>query len=514
MRRLLAASAAGGALAWAAYAAARGAFGFDALFLVAPLALAPLALALVPTPDRRGRLPALMRAAAWLQPPAALACAASFLVSAGALAAALVVPWLLLTLLLALHGAGRFLARGPGPVEELAVDAALAYAPVGGAWLLASRLGMQPLGFGEPIVLLTAVHFHVAAFALLALAGAIGRAAMPARSEPLYRAAVAALVLGPLLLALGITFSRALEVAAALVMAAGLLLLLGVASAWRLAFLPLALAAVVSMGAAVMYATRGLPLDTMARAHGAVNLGIVAAGLVGMQLARATPRGPRGGIPFSALRSRGRTGPDFFERTGASEARPTPPTGLVDDLAAYRRADFDPERVAPAVRAFYERTQEHALLVVPRWNRLFRPLGRLYGLYALAVGQMCFPMEEAASGRRVRSIVVAVRADVDGRQNVRAWVRTYEDTGEPAYVAAYATHEERGQTYMNIAFPFPGWNLTSILRLEHLGEGGVLLTSRATPTTWGDQGVYVVGRRGRVRLPINETIRVWTKDGR
>ncbi len=31
-------------------------------------------------------------------------------------------------------------------------------------WLVASRLGVEPLGFDEPIVLLAAVHFHFAGF--------------------------------------------------------------------------------------------------------------------------------------------------------------------------------------------------------------------------------------------------------------------------------------------------------------------------------------------------------------
>jgi len=43
---------------------------------------------------------------------------------------------------------------------------------VGGAWLVASRLGMRPMGIQEPIVLLTAVHFHYAGFATATIAAA------------------------------------------------------------------------------------------------------------------------------------------------------------------------------------------------------------------------------------------------------------------------------------------------------------------------------------------------------
>jgi hypothetical protein len=46
---------------------------------------------------------------------------------------------------------------------------------VGGAWLVASRLGMRPMGIQEPIGLLTAVHFHFAGFATAMIAAAMLR---------------------------------------------------------------------------------------------------------------------------------------------------------------------------------------------------------------------------------------------------------------------------------------------------------------------------------------------------
>lgn len=63
---------------------------------------------------------------------------------------------------------------------------------------------------------------------------------------------------------------------------------------------------------------------------------------------------------------------------------------------------------------------------------------------------------------------------------------------------------------MNIAFPLPFANLTSILRLEYR-ENHLMLTSLPGQRK-GDEGVYLVTRLIPVRLPINETIRVWTAD--
>lgn len=493
--------------------------------------IVPLALPLARAEDRRGFEPSALRVARLAQLPAALLVLASFLLPASPAAAALSAPWLLVALLFAAHGAGRLLARGVGPIEELACDAALLHLPVGAAWLVASRAGASPLGFEEPIVLLTAIHFHYAAFgALLAVAG-LGRATLPSpRSERAFTLAAAGLVAGPMTLALGIAFSRALEAAAALLVAAGLV---GALASALVATLPRArnrrlpvallatslLAAVATMGMAATFALAPLagasPLDlaTMARVHGGLNaLVVVPLALVAARLLPAQARAPRLGMPVSRLASRLRTGPDFFERVGAIDAAREPkPRGLVDDVSEHARVGYDPTTMHPAIRAFYERTGDFALVVAPDWSPAFRALGRLYARYAERAGQMRLPLEAAGHGRGVRSVILPVKDAVDGRVGVRAWVRTYEDTGDPVYVAAYATHRERGVAYMNIAFPFPGWNLTSVLRMDAMDgdAASVVLTTRATAATRGDQGIFAVRAGRKLRLPMNEEIRVW-----
>jgi len=81
------------------------------------------------------------------------------------------------------------------------------------------------------------------------------------------------------------------------------------------------------------------------------------------------------------------------------------------------------------------------------------------------------------------------------------------------YVAAYATHSRLTNTYMNIAFPLPGGNLSSILHLDvsTSGErtGGVVLSTLGDAQAGGDQGVYYANQVIPVRLPINEVITVW-----
>src|SRR4029077_3860861 len=112
----------------------------------------------------------------------------------------------------------RVLPRGLNHTEELCLDFALLYFPVGCVWLVLSRLGANPLGFSDDIVLLTAVHFHYAGFAALTILGMIGRLA----EGTLYRLSAWGAITGIPLLAVGITFSSRLEIAAAFLLAASL----------------------------------------------------------------------------------------------------------------------------------------------------------------------------------------------------------------------------------------------------------------------------------------------------
>jgi YndJ-like protein len=59
--------------------------------------------------------------------------------------------------------------------SSIAIAVAKIDLAVGGAWLVASRLGMRPMGIQEPIGLLTAVHFHFAGFATAMIAAAMLR---------------------------------------------------------------------------------------------------------------------------------------------------------------------------------------------------------------------------------------------------------------------------------------------------------------------------------------------------
>jgi hypothetical protein len=142
-------------------------------------------------------------------------------------------------------------------VPELAVDVGLLLLPIGSVWLLASRAAAPLLGFHEPIVTLTAAHFHYAGFAAPVILGCVGRAfsLAEAKTALAYRIATLVVCAGIPLTAIGITTTHAVEATAAVMLACGML----VASALLVAVVPRR-AAPRSIVAAALFALAGLAL--------------------------------------------------------------------------------------------------------------------------------------------------------------------------------------------------------------------------------------------------------------
>src|SRR5215813_3899071 len=146
------------------------------LLLLAVLVIVPLGLTLAATPDANGNHFFAYRLAVALQPVGAVCATGSLFLDQSLTVGLLAAIWFAVTILIAVFGLWRVLKLGLNSAAEISLDAGLIFLPVGGAWLVAARLGIQPLGFGDTIVLLTAVHFHFARFASPILAGLAGRA--------------------------------------------------------------------------------------------------------------------------------------------------------------------------------------------------------------------------------------------------------------------------------------------------------------------------------------------------
>jgi uncharacterized protein (UPF0548 family) len=272
-----------------------------ALILLAALVVVPLGLALIDDAGEWLRRFGLHGSLPWIQLLSAALLIGAFATDAGPQAGALVLPWLLFTGFVALLGLVRLLCGAWRSAAGVGTSAGLIYLTVGAAWTLASRWGIRPMGFGEPIVLLTGAHFHYAGFALPILTGLAAEKLANVRA----RAAVAGVVLGVPFVATGITVGRSLpvvELAAAWFLALACLLV--VALQWqtaaraegrpeRLLFALSGLALLAGMSLTALYAlgtfreSAWLEIPTMIRWHGTLNaVGFALPGLLAWLVVR------------------------------------------------------------------------------------------------------------------------------------------------------------------------------------------------------------------------------------
>jgi hypothetical protein len=234
---------------------------------------------------------------AWPQFLAAALATLSFLLPQGRNAGLLAAAWLLVCVAWALDGLLRILEFRARSFTQLCFAAGEMYLAVGGAWLAASRLGMQPAGFAEPIVLLTAVHFHFAGFLCCVFAGRTYQRIRDKRWAGPIRNALLGTVLGPGLLAIGFMVGPKVKLLAAMLVVIGQCgLAVGMTRvAWEnirsvsgIALQASAICVVAGMALAALWALGEYPLhpfadlSRMERIHGTLNaIGFGALGLIG-----------------------------------------------------------------------------------------------------------------------------------------------------------------------------------------------------------------------------------------
>lgn len=498
----------------------------------------PLALNMLQLEHRNDPRKNLTSLAERLVLPAAGTALISLLLPTGILSGILAVPWVLFSLYLAMLSAVRFLHHGFVRAEEVIMEVGSVLIAGASIWFLASRSGYRLLDFPEPWLGLTANHFYYIGLFFWTV-GAAGRLINPGAGSLrfLYAFSCGGMVIAFPLVAQGINHHPVMErIGVALLVASmGVFLIVlcslvfdaGLSHRIRWLCGVASLVMIVSMSLTLIYRFELLlPITVrqMVASHGALNAFLfVPLLVVAMRIANPKARVCQLGIPFSGLFGDRKVGHDFFIRTGAEQNELPAPAGLIDCMEDFNRSDFDVARLSENIKMFYERTCDHSLTVEAQWSPLFRPLWLGIGApFFSAVGQMSLPSSDLA----IDSRMVALKSDFDRRLKLRGWVRTISDTNKAIYVAAYAQHNNQGHTYMNIAFPLPLCNMTSVLRMDILctPEKGNLVTEVGSANSSdaqqlslmlssvprrdfsGDEGVYLVTPLLSIRLPINETI--------
>ena len=186
-------------------------------------------------------------------------------------------------------------------------------------------------------------------------------------------------------------------------------------------------------------------------------------------------------VPFEA-RSR-YVGADYVEQLatlrGGTFRRNPPDVGILASLDSLVGPTFDPARVHPLIREFYEHTSRFGLSIVPHWRPWMKPAYEIFKrTVAQPLGQAAIPSNIAEAQRGMVSTIDTITLDGSDEIAIRGWIRTFADSGKPIYVGIYTSfrHEDRG--YVSVGFPIPDANFTATLLPSNAGAHDFLLTSR------------------------------------
>lgn len=410
--------------------------------------------------------------------------------------------YLQFTFYIAFFGMKRFLRRGFIHFEEFLINMGLIHLVIGGIWFYVSEAKF-PTGFPDIINWLTAIHFHYAACLLMIFLGFLGRVV----TSRLYIWIGWIILLSPWLVALGITFSRWLELFSTIFYLIGISGIIYLSFRWkksqnrwqlwlvRISFLALP----ITISFSLLYALGnvggpvGLSIPFMLYFHGIMNCVLFGVfGVLGWLIKPPTSHWLPPTFRVSQIRGNRVIREEDIEHIRDNREV----SGLIDQ--------FPVQTVAEQIKDFYERTTDYRLFAKIQWRAWFFPFALVYRLWSRHIQQLNLPLSRTEV--EMTGDVIAITEDVDGRKKPRAWIRKINK--ELTFLALYSEHEKNGKPYMNIALPLPGSSMIGILSFHEEGETLRLTSKREYPFD-RDSGIYLATERFLLKLPLEEDFRVY-----
>lgn len=202
------------------------------------------------------------------------------------------------------------------------------------------------------------------------------------------------------------------------------------------------------------------------------------------------------------------------ERVGAALREDVADGGLFSSMSILNGARFHAADLDPTVRHFYEHTARWRMEVWAQWSAPFQPVGEFVSrLFGRRVQQLALPTRPLDVAHGVDSRIVHLM-DANDQQHAAGWLRTLSATGEFVYSGCYSARLLPGsnQPSVHVAFPLESGNVQVFLRPSIQTDGSLVLSS--PPGTFGDDGAYVVVRRGggrayAARVPIHERFHIY-----
>jgi hypothetical protein len=201
-----------------------------------------------------------------------------------------------------------------------------------------------------------------------------------------------------------------------------------------------------------------------------------------------------------------RIGAEFYGYLAAREnlqIRMAPDAGLIPDFDALKGDGFDPAKVCPEIRDFYEHTARYRL---DAWSeaavstRVF--LSALTTFVSRRMDQLNFPVSSLELAGGLTNEILPM-ADAGGQLRYTGWLRRLGATKRVIYTGLYSIQHTPGypDPCVKVSFPLPLGSSTVFLRPEALPDGSFKLISSGS--RFGDPGFYrmvqVDADRWRVR---------------
>ncbi|HHT7191028.1 TPA: YndJ family protein [Bacillus cereus] len=486
----------------------------EAIILLSVLLFIPMSFCIIDKRTRDGSYLLFYKLVSFVYPLAAISAMLAFVTNHFFFA----LIWFIYTGIIALFGVNRLLERGWKPLEETAIDSAFIYLFLGGFWFFASVAKLSIMHFSSDIVLLTAAHFHYSAFLLPLSAGLIGR--KREKRSKVYDVIMFIIVISPMTVAIGITYSRIFEFFAVFIYLCAIYVY-GI-YVWKAKFNAISAKILLIVSSSTLMVTimfsliysygnlkqvMTITIAQMVWIHGVVNgIGVALPTFIGWMIEKSAPNYKYYGKRMSKLRGNVKIGEAFLHSKHLVDTNEY--NGLVDKMNVFHSESFDTTKVPLSIIHFYENTKEYELQSHIKWTRWFRPFAFCYEKMSKHIGQIHLGM--GGKWETMHGAIIGVIDEKDGRENVRAWLRKNE-AGESIFLALYSIHTYKNDTYMNIALPLPYSNMTGILKLCN-DRNDLMITSKLRGNSKGDEGIYLHTRYFTVRLPLAETFIIKEKE--
>ena len=130
--------------------------------------------------------------------------------------------------------------------------------------------------------------------------------------------------------------------------------------------------------------------------------------------------------------------------------------GLIPDFEALRGPSFNPDRVDPRVRHFYEHAALYKLEV---WSEVYFAgkfvLWLLVEFISRRMDQLNFPISSLEVAKGMTSEIVQLREQGTGKLAYTGWLRRFRSTGKVIYAGLYSTSLVPGEADPCVKVTFP-----------------------------------------------------------